>query len=292
MEWLQRISPVLRHVGQIGAPVDWIEPARVIYDHQLVVFSDSSFVVSIDSINYRCDHGSYLIIPPGRKHITQNIGNRRGSRAWVHFCWDYTEHDYLKSPLMTYLPGRPMYDSVISAPDYMPKRIFYGTVNSLGQVLDLHRQLGFRWNFGDSHDRLLSRSLALEILTTILDTQNPVTFPESDHYAILAYKAHRIVETEAIKDAGNTENLAVLLGALDYSYEHISRVFQRIYGISPQQYLTQTRLTQAKRLLQHSNLRVRQIAFRVGYQSASYFCRLFRTNTGMSPGTYRENTQH
>ena len=287
--WLQRISPVLKNVGQIDAPVDWIEPARIIYDHQLVIFLDSTFVVSVEGFHFRCRHGDFIIVPPGRVHLTQNVGARNGSRAWAHFCWQQPDVEYDKIPILTYLPAEPSRNLIVTAPDYVPRSVINGSVDNLLHAMELHRQLSFRWNFGDPHERLLARSIALELLVELLDTAENAVAPQIDRYSILAHKAHRILEAESVKDAGATTNLSVLFNALDYSYEHVSRVFRQVFGIPPQQYLTQARLTRAKRLLKQSHLRINEIAYRAGYNSVPYFCRLFRHDTGTSPKAYRDS---
>lgn len=288
VNWLQRISPVLKHVGQIETPVDWIEPARVIYDHQLVMFFESSFVVSVEDFHFRCRHGDFIVVPPGRVHVTQNVGARVGARVWIHFCWEQPEIDYDKVPILTYLPAEPSRDMVLKAPEYVPHHVLKGKVTSPIHAMELHRQLSFLWNFGDSHERLLARSIALELFVELMDDTANITAPAINRYSILAYKAHRIVEAEAVRNASETTNLSVLFNALDYSYEHVSRVFQQVFGIPPQQYLTQARLTRAKRLLKQSHLRINEIAYRAGYNSVPYFCRLFRKDTGMSPKAYRD----
>ncbi|WP_428355164.1 helix-turn-helix domain-containing protein [Methyloprofundus sp.] len=52
--------------------------------------------------------------------------------------------------------------------------------------------------------------------------------------------------------------------------------------------LAQARFDTASRLLQDNNLRVDEIAFRLGYQDASHFARAFRRSSGMSPTEYRK----
>ena len=48
------------------------------------------------------------------------------------------------------------------------------------------------------------------------------------------------------------------------------------------------RIAAAKDLLRRSNLSVGDIAFQLGLQDVSYFAKLFRQHSGMSPLRYRE----
>lgn len=45
---------------------------------------------------------------------------------------------------------------------------------------------------------------------------------------------------------------------------------------------------QAKRMLVHTNLPVKQIAYKLGFEDYSYFSRIFTQTTGVSPTDFRQ----
>jgi two-component system response regulator YesN len=53
------------------------------------------------------------------------------------------------------------------------------------------------------------------------------------------------------------------------------------------QRLTGYRIEQAKDLLMHTELPVKEVSQRVGYLSESYFCKVFKESLGMTPLEYR-----
>jgi AraC-like DNA-binding protein len=65
------------------------------------------------------------------------------------------------------------------------------------------------------------------------------------------------------------------------------RVFRREIGQTPLDYLNGIRLSHAKELLLSTNLKVSEIAFRSGFESASYFIRRFSAAYGDTPEKYR-----
>ncbi|PGY11922.1 AraC family transcriptional regulator [Bacillus sp. AFS031507] len=69
---------------------------------------------------------------------------------------------------------------------------------------------------------------------------------------------------------------------------HLAHVFKEEVGLPPIQYMIQCRIEEAKRLLEHSNLSVREIASLIGYENANYFNLLFKKITGSPPGKYRK----
>ncbi|MFX3635687.1 MAG: helix-turn-helix domain-containing protein [Candidatus Pristimantibacillus sp.] len=71
------------------------------------------------------------------------------------------------------------------------------------------------------------------------------------------------------------------------SRSQCTKIFSRVYGQSPRQYVTGIILNQAKQLLVYSTKTVEQIAEELGFESASHFSRQFRRWTGMAPTHYR-----
>lgn len=80
-------------------------------------------------------------------------------------------------------------------------------------------------------------------------------------------------------------DLATLVFVSPY---HLAHSFKEEVGVPPIQYIINCRIEEAKRLLQHSNLSVREIAAIVGYENANYFNLLFKKVTGNPPGKYRK----
>ena len=68
---------------------------------------------------------------------------------------------------------------------------------------------------------------------------------------------------------------------------HFLRVFSRVLGVTPHQYLLAARLRRAAALLAHPDRPVTDVAFEVGFGDLSHFARTFRRSVGVSPGRFR-----
>ena len=71
----------------------------------------------------------------------------------------------------------------------------------------------------------------------------------------------------------------------------LSAHFRRYVGMSPMQYITQSRLAQARRLLLKSDLTVQAIALQCGYADLSNFSRRFRQQFQCTPMQFRRAYQ-
>lgn len=67
--------------------------------------------------------------------------------------------------------------------------------------------------------------------------------------------------------------------------------FKKQTGFAPMQYFLLLKIEKAKDLLQNTNLRSKQIAFDLGFESEHYFCRFFKQKTGLTPMHFRMKSQ-
>lgn len=75
-----------------------------------------------------------------------------------------------------------------------------------------------------------------------------------------------------------------------YSVTYFSKLFHKLIGISFRDYVCNKRINHAKRMLiSDRKIKISFIAYQCGYKDVSYFSRIFKKKTGMSPGAFRMN---
>lgn len=73
-----------------------------------------------------------------------------------------------------------------------------------------------------------------------------------------------------------------------YNYAYLSRLFKKKVGESMNKYITGKKMALAKDLLRTKpDMRLTEISDICGYNDSKYFCRVFKTEVGMTPGEYR-----
>lgn len=74
---------------------------------------------------------------------------------------------------------------------------------------------------------------------------------------------------------------------LNISPSYFSVAFKRAFGVNFLDYLTELRIQAACELLKDPLRSSAEVAGMMGYESASYFTRIFKKKTGMTPTEYR-----
>ena len=74
---------------------------------------------------------------------------------------------------------------------------------------------------------------------------------------------------------------------------HISRVqlnrkVKALMNVSVSDYILNIRLQKAKYLLQHEDLSISEISYKVGFSSPAYFSTVFKSKFGMTPKAFKE----
>lgn len=88
-------------------------------------------------------------------------------------------------------------------------------------------------------------------------------------------------------DSITLHQLAAITG---YSVRYFIKIFTKVYGMAPLQYILNLRIQYAAYLLEHGEKSVTEVALESGFNDSSYFARQFRNIVGMTPREYRKHT--
>jgi len=74
---------------------------------------------------------------------------------------------------------------------------------------------------------------------------------------------------------------------LNVGYSWFRKRFKNYTGLSPGQYYLQLKIEKAKELLTNGNMRIKEIAIELNFDSILYFSKIFKEKTGFNPTDYR-----
>ena len=100
----------------------------------------------------------------------------------------------------------------------------------------------------------------------------------------------RAVEAALWIDAHSHEPIDLESAAREFGLSpfHFLRLFARVLGVTPHQYLVRSRLRRAARLLADDATPITEVAYDVGFGDLSNFVRTFHRAAAMSPRSFRQ----
>lgn len=99
-------------------------------------------------------------------------------------------------------------------------------------------------------------------------------------YKALEYIKKNFMNKISLNDVAYVSNI---------SPSYFSKVFKEEMGKNFNNYLNEIRVHNAKRLLMDDSIPLVDVAFMTGFEDQSYFSKVFKRITGISPGKYRES---
>ncbi|MDY2813408.1 MAG: AraC family transcriptional regulator [Dorea sp.] len=68
----------------------------------------------------------------------------------------------------------------------------------------------------------------------------------------------------------------------------LCREFSAAFQVPPLRYLTRKRIEESKKMLLTTDWTIHEISSKVGYDNVNHFINLFKKNTGLTPGAFRQ----
>lgn len=129
--------------------------------------------------------------------------------------------------------------------------------------------------------------------TVVADGQQPL---QADSRSVgeesLSEEDQRFMQcvVEFVEQHIDNSDLSVteLAAKLNVSKSGLNRKLKSLFGVAPKEFINKARMNRAVALLHHSDLPVKEIAYRCGFSDQNYFGKCFRATMGVSPSEYRQ----
>lgn len=101
-------------------------------------------------------------------------------------------------------------------------------------------------------------------------------------------KPIRFLQTYISAHLDGDLSLVKLADLVHFNPSYLSRMFKRVCGENLSDYINGQKISKAIELIQNPNTKIQEAAAAVGFDSVSYFNRVFKSITGMTPKKHRE----
>lgn len=264
----------------------WHEEAELLY------FSNGEFRLEINMESFSIRSECFYFVNPGELH---SIITETSDSHW--------------EDAVVFSPGILSFDSCDEAQIHLVRPIRDGKLLFPRCITPQHPAfIPIRTAFGDimhafgqmAEDSTSDSSLITDDLTSQLYIKSSLL------YILATLSSHRLFSSaeknfnkrvESIKTAltyimDNYQNkiyISDLAGQVNLNEQYFCRLFKKVIGCSPIEYINEYRIKQAKRYLEQTTLPVTEICLECGYNHLGNFLREFRKYTNTTPLQYRKH---
>lgn len=234
--------------------------------HILIYCAEGKGTARIDKKKYQLNPHSFLIIPAGTPHKYAADEKDSWTIYWLHF------------------KGKVAKTIV----DTMIRQIngHLGSVNFQENRLRLFEDIYYSLERGYGIDNLSYANMCLWHYLS--------SFMYNDKFYISENKQAKVKDAVELSINYMQENLSRMLllhdiaGSVNLSIPHYSSVFRKKTGFSPIEYFIHLKAQKACQYLLFTDLRIKEIAGKLGMDDPYYFSRMFHKLMGVSPNQYRK----
>lgn len=223
-------------------------------NYNLAYIRKGQLLLTVPSGDYILRPGEAYMIETARPHIYCSYKGQEVEMLWLHFN------------------GRLM-------PEYY-SYITRGDQNNVFTVSE-----GFEFRFYALIENLASATVwdemkvSAHIMELLSDLQGGAPQTDTQVEKAIRYIEKHFSETITLEDLSRVAHLSV---------SHFCACFKRVVGMSPYQYIIDTRLNAARHLLFSSGLTVEEVACEAGFGSVSSFIKTYSRKYGVTPGRNRK----
>lgn len=234
--------------GKFSVEETWIHPARTLCSHELLFVLDGTVFIEENGVQYELKKNNMLILEPKKYHAGFLPSAPPVSFYWMHFRTD------MPMPFKRYA-----------------KEEYYDLKYLLKKMLHIANT--------PSYPRETAETLALMIFYELSHIGN---YLQSGKRALVK----EIAEYIRINIGGHI-TVADVAEHFRYNPDYIGKMFKADYGMGLKEYMIAEKIKLAEDMLLTSNLSVKEIAQKLGFDNENLFIKFFMYHEKQSPSGFR-----
>lgn len=239
---------------------------------EIILCSTSTYTISIGEEIFKLHEGDILFIPPMSVHSI--TAPEEGERFILLFDTSFFDYFNSKNEILTFF-NQPRVMGINNT-SHMYPTIF----TSLNKIIQLYF----------SYNEMNEIEIYSELLKIISLMSHSAPEEKEEEETIITHSEiyNKFVRVLSYIENNYSEDLTLEMVAdtAGFSKFHFARLFKQYTDSTFYDYLCSKRILEAKKLL-ITNMPVTDIAFQVGFNNLTTFCRCFKKYTGCSPTQYK-----
>ncbi len=235
-------------------------------EYILIYCLEGTGLVKTTSTKFNLSPNTFCILEQGQQHEYVSDSNDPWSIYWVHFSGTKASYLYKKFILQNF--GNPV---------FIPFN--RNKIKEFDYAIDLFKH-GYADQVFEYSSMLLHKILGSFIYSSLKSNNNQGREKEDLVLRLTKFLSENIHLTLTTDEIAREFNR---------SASTLFNVFKEKKGYSIMQFYRLLKIQKACELINLTNLSIKEISYKLGYQDPLYFSRVFRKNMGISPRDYKKS---
>lgn len=241
-----------------------IDKGRVLNEYQLLYITEGEGIFnSAHAKDIPLKAGDLFLLFPGEWHNYHPTGKNGWKSYWIGFKGKNVD-DRVKAGFLSV--DKPIYHVGFSA-----------------DIIRLYEEAYKRAQEEAPYSQQILAGIVNHLVGLMYALERSMELSK-DHTRVDMINLARLRIRESLEVDLTIQQVAEELGV---SYSNFRKLFKEFTGISPALYQQDLRLQRAKELLATTSLSIKEIAYRLRFESPDYFSSKFKIKTGKKPSEFR-----
>ena len=242
-----------------------LEKGRILPEYQLLYIIEGDGIFHSRNVPEAPLHeGDFFLLLPGEWHSYHPTGPRGWKKYWIGFKGENMD-DRVRANFLS--PTKPIYHVGYSA-----------------EIIALYRAAFNAAQEEAAYSQQMMAGIVNHLIGMMYSLERNIALKSRNQAHVDLINRARLRIRESLEVSLTIQQVAEELGV---SYSNFRKLFKEHTGLSPAIYQQDLKLQRAKELLTTTDMSVKEIAYRLNFESPDYFSAKFKAKTGRKPSDLR-----
>ncbi|MBR6938748.1 MAG: AraC family transcriptional regulator [Prevotella sp.] len=245
-----------------------LQKGRTLNEYQLLYLTEGEGIFqSANQKPTRIKEGDLFLLFPGEWHTYHPLPQKGWKSYWIGFKGRNVD-DRVRAGFLS--PTKPIYHVGFSS-----------------EIVHLYDEAFSKAKEEAAYSQQTLAGIVNHLVGLMYSLERNIILNKDYNYADIMNRA-RLRIRESLESNLTIQKIAEELGI---GYSNFRKLFKEYTGVAPAMYQQELRLQRAKEMLSTTNISIKEIAYRLNFDSPDYFSAKFKIKTGRKPSDFRREMQ-
>jgi AraC family transcriptional activator of pobA len=246
--------------------------------YSLLFFRNGEGTIKVNNNSFKVKSNTVCLISPCQIHSFESADGMEG--PVIFFCQDFYVEEFSFLRLLNLFSCTSKLTGEICNPVFNLDEEDFNRLFSIVSSIDSEYD-----NFTlTNNSATIIRSLLNIMLLRLTELSNMRSENKNDSDTVLVHELSRLVDAYFIKE----HNVNFYTSAFNISEKHLNDICNKHFNCGLKKILRDRLMQEARKLILSSELSVSEISYKLNFEDNSYFNKVFKQETGITPKKFRD----